>query len=1039
MTISLTVLREQEGARFERQRADDSRTAIAPEAARALEADLRATTSAEVRFDAGSRALYSTDGSNYRQVPIGVVVPRTIDDVVATVAAARRHGAPVLSRGGGTSLAGQCCNVAVVMDFSKYLHRVLGIDPTARRATVQPGCVLDTLRHTATREHQLTFGPDPSTHTHCTLGGMLGNDSCGSHSLMCAKEGRGLRVADNTHDLEILTYDGVRMRVGETSPEQLEAIIGAGGRRGEIYAQMKALRDKYADEIRTRFPKLPRRVSGYNLDALLPENNFNVARALVGTESTCVTILEATLHLVTAPKARSLIVLGYPDIYRACEHLTEILEFKPTALEGFDHLLFQYVKAKGDEDANIALLPPGTGYLMVEFGGENKTDADDQAKRCVAKLKATKNPPAVKLFDDPRQEEMLWKVREGGLGSTAWVPGMRDSWEGWEDSAVPPDKIADYLRDLRRLFDKYGYKPSLYGHFGQGCVHCRVQFDLYTADGIKAYTEFMDEATTLVVGYGGSLSGEHGDGQSRGQFLPKMFGASLYQAFREFKAIWDPAGKMNPGKKIDAYRITDNLRLGADYNPPQPKTHFAFANDKNSFARAALRCVGVGNCRQESGQTMCPSYMVTREEKDSTRGRSRLLFEMMNGEVLTGGWKEEAVKDALDLCLACKGCKHDCPVNVDMATYKAEFLSHYYDGRLRPRHAYSMGYIDQWARLASVAPGLANFFSQTPGFSAVAKWLGGIAPQRTMPPFATETFKDWFFRRPPHNTTGRPVILWADTFTNYFKPDHGKAAVAVLEDAGCRVFVPRAHLCCGRPLYDFGMLDTAKSYLRAILTDMQPVIEAGIPVIGLEPSCTAVFRDELVGLFDGNEDAKRLHDQTFYFSEYLNRHANGWKPPHVGGKAIVHVHCHHKSIIGKDDEMALFKNMGIEVSEPEPGCCGLAGSFGFEAGHHDVSMAIGERKLLPAVRAAGRDELLIANGFSCQTQIGQGTGRQPRHLTEVIAAALPGRPGAVAGGRRSGLLTGALVVGGAALATGLLLRVLRERRPTAVGRHGEQS
>jgi FAD/FMN-containing dehydrogenase/Fe-S oxidoreductase len=1050
MSISLTVLREEnESGRFERQRSDDARTAIAPHAVRALEADLRRTTGAEVRFDSGSRALYATDGSNYRQVPIGVVIPRTVDDVVATVAAARAHGAPVLSRGGGTSLAGQCCNVAVVIDFSKYLHHVVRIDPAARLGTVQPGCVLDGLRDAAKHAHGLTFAPDPATHTHCTLGGMLGNDSCGSHSLLGAKFGRGLRVADNTHELDVLTYDGTRMRVGATSPEELERIIRGGGRRGEIYAQLKALRDKYADEIRTRFPKLPRRVSGYNLDALLPENGFHVAQALVGTEGTCVTFLEATLNLVPEPKARSLMVLGYPDVYSACAHLMEILAFKPTALEGLDHLLIEYIRKKGDETADLKLLPEGKGFLMVEFGGDSKADSDDQARRCVAKLKALSHPPSVKLFDDPKEEEMLWKVREGGLGSTAWVPGQKDAWPGWEDSAVPPEKVGGYLRDLRALYDKYDYKPSLYGHFGQGCIHCRVQFDLYTADGIKTYRSFMDEASDLVCRYGGSLSGEHGDGQARGEYLPKMFGPTLYQAFREFKAIWDPTWKMNPGKKIDAYKIDENLRLGPDYNPPQPHTHFAFAKDRHSFGRAALRCVGVGNCRVEGGHsTMCPSYMVTREEKHSTRGRARMLFEMMNGEVVTDGWRSEEVKDALDLCLSCKGCKHDCPVNVDMATYKAEFLSHYYDGRVRPRHAYSMGLIDFWARLASVAPGVANFFSQTPVLRDAAKWLGGLAPERSMPPFATETFKDWHFARPNRRTSGPQVVLWADTFTNYFKPERGKAAVAVLEDAGYRVVVPRAHLCCGRPLYDYGMLDTARQYLRTTLTTLQPAIEAGVPVVGLEPSCTAVFRDELPEMFPSDEDAKRLHQQTFYFSEFVQKHARakGWKPPHVGGRALLHVHCHHKSVIGTADEMGLLGDMGIAVSEPEKGCCGLAGSFGFEAGHSDVSQAIGEQRLLPAVRKAGRDERLIVNGFSCQTQIVQGTGREPEHLAQVLAAALAGRhaPEPVANGNahRSGVLTGALVAGGAALAAGLVLHALArrsERQPESVPVSGRNS
>ncbi|HEY5315340.1 MAG TPA: FAD-binding and (Fe-S)-binding domain-containing protein, partial [Pirellulales bacterium] len=810
------------------------------------------------------------------------------------------------------------------MDFSKFMHSVIRIDAANKLGTVQPGCVLDDLRHTAERQG-LTFGPDPSTHSHCTLGGMLGNDSCGAHSLLCAKHGNGLRTADNTHELEILTYDGLRLRVGETPPDELEAIIRAGGPRGELYAKLKAFRDKYADEIRCRFPTLPRRVSGYNLDSLLPENGFHVARSLVGSEGTLVTILEATLHLVPAPKTRSLLVLGYPDVYKACNHLMEILPLKPTALEGFDHLLFKFVKQKGDETADLSLLPPGKGFLIVEFGGESKDDSDGQAHRCMEMLKKHDDAPHMQLLDDPQKEEMIWKVREGGLGSTAWVPGRPDGWPGWEDSAVPPDKVAEYLPALRKLFDKYDYHPSLYGHFGQGCIHCRVGFDLYTAHGIEQFKAFMDEAADLVVSFGGSLSGEHGDGQARGQYLPKMFGDTLYQAFREYKAIWDPHWKMNPGKKIDAYGVAENLRVGPDYNPPQPATHFHFADDQNSFARAALRCVGVGECRRHDGQVMCPSYQVTREEKDSTRGRAHLLFEMMNGDVLTDGWKNEAVKDALDLCLACKGCKGDCPVNVDMATYKAEFLSHYYEGRLRPRYAYSMGWIYWWARLASYLPEVANFFSQTPGLRDIAKWVGGIDPRRKMPPFAQETFKQWFRRRGLRNVGQPEVILWPDTFNNHFHPETGRAAVDVLEAAGFQVLLPTASLCCGRPLYDFGMLDTAKSLLREILHALQPQIQAGIPVVGLEPSCMAVFRDELLNLFPDDEDAKRLHKQSFLLSEFLNKHVDGYQPPRLERKALVHGHCHHKSIMGMSDETALLKKMGIDFEMPEPGCCGMAG------------------------------------------------------------------------------------------------------------------
>ncbi len=952
-----------------------------------LAADLRAGIDGEVRFDPGSRAVYSTDASNYRQTPIGVVVPASVDDAVRAIDVCRRHGAPVLSRGGGTSLAGQCCNVAVVMDFTKYLRRVLEVDKSAKLGVVQPGCVLDDLRHAAAKQG-LMFAPDPATHSHCTLGGMLGNNSCGTHSLLAAKFGLGLRTSDNTHSLEILTYDGVRMRVGKTPPDAMEEAIRQGGRCGEIHSRLKSFIAKYQDAIR-RMPQLPRRVSGYTLDALLPENGCNIAQALVGSESTLVVILEATVHLVPNPQARSLVVFGYPDIYSAADHVMDILPLKPTGLEGIDHLLFEWSKRSGDIRADLKLLPEGKGFLLVEFGGESREDSDAQARHCMEVIKKTKNPPTMKLFDDPEEEHKVWAVRENGLGATAWVPGRPDSWPGWEDSAVPTEKVAPYLRDLRKLFSKFGYEPSLYGHLGQGCIHCRVGFDLYTADGLKTYRKFLDEAADLVVSYGGSLSGEHGDGQARAELLSRMYEPELMEAFREFKRIWDPEWKMNPGKVIDPYPILSNLRIGEGYNPTPVHTHFQFPQDKYTFSRAALRCVGVGNCRREEGGVMCPSYMVTREEMHSTRGRARLLWEMLNGELKDQGWRSEPVKEALDLCLACKGCKGDCPVNVDMATYKAEFLSHYYQGRLRPRNAYSMGLIYWWARGAAYAPWLANFFSQTPVLRNIAKWIGGIDQRRSMPPFANETFKDWFFRRRRQPRLQQQVILWPDTFTNHFHPEIGKAAVEVLEAAGYEVIVPRQSLCCGRPLYDFGMLEAAQSLLREVLATLRPQIRRGIPLIGLEPSCLSVFRDELVNLFPHDEDARRLNKQCFTLSEFLANEVEGYQPPRLERKAIVQGHCHHRSVMKLDAEMKLLEDMGLELETPEQGCCGMAGSFGFESGdHYGVSMACGERALLPAVRNADQETLIIADGFSCQEQIEQTTDRRALHFAQVLQMAL---------------------------------------------------
>lgn len=982
-----------ESRRFSRLHVDDTRTAMPADDVEALSAELRGKIRGEVRFDHGSRALYATDGSNYRQVPIGVTIPRETDDIEAIVESCRRFGAPILPRGCGTSLAGQCCNVAVVMDCSKYLRSVVHIDSERRLGTVQPGCVLDDFRKEATK-HGLNFAPDPATHTHCTLGGMLGNNSCGIHSLLAAKYGRGLRTSDNTHELEVLTYDGLRMRVGATPPEELEQIIRAGGPRGQLYGKLKAFVDKYADHIRRSFPELPRRVSGYSLDALLPENHFNVAQALVGSEGTLVNILEATLNLVPNPGARSLLVLGYPDIYAAGSHVTEILPLNPTGLEGIDHLLIEWLQKKGEEAANLSMLPEGKGFLMVEFGGDNKEDSDAQARHCMEMLHSQSNPPSMKLFDNPEEVEMIWKVRESGLGATAWVPGEPDTWPGWEDSAVPPDKVGEYLPKLRELFSKYGYHPSLYGHFGQGCIHCRVGFDLYTADGVAKFRSFLDEASDLVISLGGSLSGEHGDGQARAEMLPKMFGEELVQAFREFKSIWDPQWKMNPGKVVDPYPITSNLRIGPDYNPPQPETHFKYPGDRHAFSRAVLRCVGVGKCRRESGGVMCPSYMATREEMHSTRGRARMLFEMLNGEVLTDGWHSEPVREALDLCLSCKGCKNDCPVNVDMATYKAEFMSHYYEGRLMPRAALAMGLIDWWAGLASYMPNVANIFSQTPVLSNIARWVGGLTQERPMPPFAPESFQAWFRRRGVRNEGKPPVVLFPDTFNNYFHPEVAKAAVEVLEAAGFQVQVPEAWISSGRPLYDFGMLNAAKRVLWQVMEVLRPQIEANIPMVGLEPSSVSVFRDEMVQLFPNSKDAQRLKAQTLTLAEFLQQKAKDFELPPLNRKAIVWGHCHHRSVMGMDSEMAVLKKMGLDCKLLDDAtCCGLAGSFGFEAGHYEVSQQIGELGILPKVRQAEQDTIIIADGFSCQTQIAQGnTGREGLHLAQVIQMAMHDGP-----------------------------------------------
>ncbi len=984
-----------------------------PGDAKALAARLAAAIAGEVRFDAGHRALYAVDGSNYRQVPIGVVLPRRLDDVLATVELCRQAGAPLLNRGGGTSLAGQCCNLAVVLDWSRHLCQALEIDPARRLARVQPGLVLDSLRR-RTDPQGVTYGPDPATHSHCTFGGMLGNDSCGVHSVLAG------RAADNVLELDVVTYDGTRMRVGPTSPGELARIVAAGGRRGTIYRDLAAIVERYGDEIRHRFPDIPRRVSGYNLPALLPENGFDVARALVGSEGTLVTLLEATVRLVPWPAARALLVVGFADVYAAAACVPAILDLGPIGLEGVDDRLIADNVAKGMNREGRGLLPAGGAFLLVELGGATQDEADAGARRALLTLRELDGFRGVVLLA-PRQQRRMWELRESGLGATARVPGKPDSWEGWEDSAVSPARLADYLRDLRRLYDAYGYRGSLYGHFGQGCVHSRISFDLESAAGVDRYHRFVAEAADLCIAYGGSLSGEHGDGQSRGELLPRMFGEELLGAFRAMKAAFDPDGMMNPGKVVDPYPIVANLRLGPGYRPARPPTVFPFADDEGSLARATLRCVGVGKCRRREGGTMCPTYRVTGEERHSTRGRAHLLHEMLVGEVIRDGWRSREVREALDLCLACKGCKGDCPVEVDVATYKAEFLYHHYRHRLRPRAAYAMGLVPWWARIAARAPRLVNALLAAPGASSLLRAAGGLAPERPLPRFATTTFRQrmarrWAAARSPAGGNGAtagaggaasgvaelgsaagaagavdadrpPVLLYPDTFTDLFDPEIGEAAVAVLEDAGFRVELPARPLCCGRPLYDHGFLGLARKLLRRNLAALGDAVRSGVPIVGLEPSCVATFRDELPALFPGDPDAMALSRGVFTLAEVLQQRAPQWQPPKLAGAAVVHGHCHHQAVMGMRADRELLARTGLEVELLDAGCCGLAGSFGYEAAHYEVSMACGELALLPAVRAASAETLVIADGFSCRTQIRHGSGRRALHLAELLQPA----------------------------------------------------
>jgi len=952
-----------------------------------LQARLARAIRGEIRFDPGTRALYTTDASNYRQVPIGVVIPRDADDVIAAVSICRELNAPILSRGAGTSLAGQCCNVAVILDFSKYMRSIHALDPDARLATVEPGIVLDRVREAAERHH-LTFAPDPATHSRCTIGGMIGNNSCGTHALM------GGKTVDNIRSLEVLLYDGTRMTVGPTSGDDFTRILAAGGRPAEIYSALARLRDRYATLIRERFPQIPRRVSGYNLDWLLPENGFHVARSLVGSEGTCITVLSAELELKPSPPHRRLVVAAFPDAFIAADHVPAILEHHPIGLEGFDATLTNSMRRKGLATDDLPLLPAGGGFLLVEFGAWTPDDADDQAAAFAHAAASFSVPPNIDLYSD-HDARRIWRIRESALGATVFVPGEPHGWEGWEDAAVPPEKLGSYLRQLFALMREYGYHSPMYGHFGQGCVHLRINFDLESAPGVAAFGEFIDRAADIVIAHGGSISGEHGDGQARSSLLPKMFGPELIQAFREFKAIWDPGNRMNPGKlsgPAEIYSPTDNLRLGPNYHPDQQPGFFQFPNDKGSLAEATLRCVGVGACRKVDSGTMCPSYMATREERHSTRGRAHLLWEMLQGNILERDWSSKPVKEALDLCLSCKACKTECPVNVDVATYKAEFLAHYYRRRHHPLRDYAFAFMDHWASLAFTVPGvtphLANLSLRIPGLSRVVKAVLGVAPERTLPQFAQRSFQSLYRRSPLPGfaPNALPVLLWPDTWNNYYHPQTLSAAHSVLVSAGFAPRVPTHHLCCGRPLYDFGFLDVARAYLTRVLTAIAPEIDSGLPIVFLEPSCASVFRDELLNFFPSDPRAAALSNQTVLLSDLLARHAPHYQPPSLVGQSILlHGHCHHKSTFKMNSELDLLRRTGASVTLLDSGCCGMAGPFGFEREKYTVSQTLAERSLLPAVRAASAQTILVTDGFSCREQIAQNSRRRALHLAEVLA------------------------------------------------------
>ncbi len=911
-----------------------------------LENELRRVIGGEVDFSVRGRGEYSYDASVYRRVPVGVVFPRTAEDVAAAMDVAREHGVAITARGGGTSIAGNAIGEGLVFDFSRHLDRIEEIDPERRIARVQPGVVLDRLNAEAGR-YGLRFGPDPSSRSRCVLAGMIGNNACGTRALVYG------RTSDNVESLDVLRYDGTRLTVGADATD------------GPLAGELRALRDRHLATIRTSLGRFPRQVSGYGLEHLLPENGFNVARALVGSEGTCALTLGATLRLVSEPDTKVLVILGFPDFVAAGEAVPQVLKHGPDACEGLDAQIVQMARG-GDRTG----LPDGASWLLVEVTGD---DAEERARALAREF------PGALVETDPARQAAVWKIRTDGAGLATRAPDGSQAWPGWEDSAVPPDRLGAYLRDLRDLFARHGVHGAAYGHFGEGCLHIRIDFDLVSERGRRTFREVIEEAARLVASHGGSPSGEHGDGRARSDLLPLVYDEAALRAFREFKGVWDPDGRMNPGILVDPEPIDDRLRTAG--MPPAPRTFLPFAGDGGDFRQALHRCVGVGKCRSTQGGVMCPSYRATRDEKDSTRGRARALEEMLRGELDTEGWRSKSVHEALDLCLSCKGCSADCPVNVDMATYKSEFLHHHYRRRIRPMAHYSMGWLPLWLRLARGPLRAASSRGRVArALAGVAKRLGGVAVERDLPAPARQPFTRWFARRAKRGGDRPQVLLWPDTFTNHFTPEAGRAAVRVLEDAGYEVLVPRSPVCCGLTWMSTGQLTVARDVARRSLAAIHPYAARGIPIVGLEPSCTAALRSDWAKLLPGDERVAELKVRTF--AELLEE--AGWSPPHQPREAIAQIHCHQYAELGQDADLRLLAKAGVRVEIPDEGCCGLAGNFGFERGHYDVSVAVAERALAPAVREAAPDTIVLADGFSCRTQIAQLTGRTAVHLAEVL-------------------------------------------------------
>ncbi|MFI1510315.1 FAD-binding and (Fe-S)-binding domain-containing protein [Streptomyces sp. NPDC020597] len=964
---------------------NDTTTALEPLAA------MLAETAPGLRVETGpgSTGPYAYDASNYRVPPRAVVFPRSADDVVAVLRACRATGIPVTARGGGTSMAGNAVGPGVVLDFSRYMNRILDVDPVARTARVEAGVILDALRSAAAL-HGLTFGPDPSSHSRCTLGGMIGNDACGNRSV------RHGRTGGHVEALEIVTADGVRAVADRTGlraadPDDTHAVERITGLR----AAVRELIDADLAPIRTELGRVPRQVSGYQLHHLLPERGFDMARALVGTEGSCAVVTAATVRLVATAQASTLLTLGYDDVVDAAEDVPEILRWNPAAVEGMDEAIVATMRARRGPDS-VTGLPEGRAWLYVELDGDDQAAVDARADALLDELRARGRTIGGRVVHSPAERRSLWRVREDGAGLAARLVDGSESWPGWEDAAVAPENLAAYLRDFRKLLAAHDLTGVLYGHFGAGCVHVRIDFDLATDSGRAAARRFLAEAAALVVGHGGSLSGEHGDGRARGELLEVMYSHRLIRTFAAFKEIFDPHGLLNPGVIVAPAPLDADLAL---HTPPSGvlpvETLFSFPHDEDGFAGAVRRCVGVGRCRSDAGGVMCPSYRATGEESDSTRGRARLLQEMVRGGTVREGWRSPEVADALDLCLSCKACSSDCPVGVDMATYKAEFLHHHYKGRVRPRSHYSLGWLPLTSRLAGYAARPVNALLRGPLGTLLAR-LGGVTTKRAIPAFASRRALRRALRG---EGSGEPAkaLLFVDSFTRAFRPEVAGAASRVLADAGIPC-VAQDDLCCGLTWVSTGQLNRARRVMARTVARLDNGDDR--PVVVAEPSCAAALKrdvPELLGTDAARRVAARVHTLTTALTDLA---APDWTPPPLPADVVLQTHCHEYATFKGRHPRDLLGRLGVRRIDEAEGCCGLAGNFGFEEQHYDTSMAVADLALRPSLDGVdpGSAAVVVADGFSCATQIDHlagDRGIRAVHLAELLdpGADRPGRPG----------------------------------------------